>query len=171
MKRWISGVPKQRGDLLFREMGHCHLEVHSNGLTWTIDQTALNIQSDNHVGVQIHCGIGKSAESASMLSIENDCLHFYPEKSLVLRWPKSHLFVNGVYFGVEILQVWGKLVAQAISGSKSVLHDPCSSPALAISGVLVFSRRSSFFCSRFSLFQRESTQKLTLYHLEFLPTR
>ena len=171
MNKWISGVPKQRGNLLFREMGHCHLEVHSNGSTWTIDQSALNLQSDNHVGVQIRCGTGKSAESASILSIGSHCLHFCQEKSLIIRWPKSHLFVTEMFFNVEILQFWENLVVQAISASKFVLHDPCCSSALVISGILVFSRSSSFFYSRFLFFQRKSTQKLTLYHLGVWPTR
>ena len=41
-----------------------HSKVRSNMSTWTIDQTALNIQFHNHVGIQIRCGMGKNVENA-----------------------------------------------------------------------------------------------------------
>ena len=168
-KRWkgeFQGSPERRGKLLSREMGNFHVEVHSNRLTWRIGKIALNIQLYNYVGIQVRCGIGKS-ECACVLSVESHCLHFYPEKPLVWRWPKSHLFLTEVTFSVEILQFWAKIVAQAISGSKLVLHVPCCSPALGVSGILAFSRSSSFFCSRYSFFRRKSTQNLLQYYPEF----
>ena len=116
-----------------------HFEVHSNGLTWTIDQSALNLQSDNHVGVQIRCGTGKSAESASMLSIESHCLHFCQEKSLISRWPTSHLFLTEMSFNVEIWQFWGETIAQEISGLNLVSSVPCCSQTVGVSGMLTFS--------------------------------
>ena len=119
-----------------------HFEVHSNVLPWTIDQAALKNQFHNQVGVQIRCGMGKSVEGARALSIQRHGWQFYPDEPLIFRWPKSHLFLIEVSFSVEILQFWGEMVAQGISGSKLVLHVPCRSPALGVSGIMAFSRSS-----------------------------
>ena len=148
-----------------------HFEVHGNVSTGTIDKTALNMQIHNHFGIQIPCGTGKSVERVCRLSIKSHCLHFYPQKPLMLRWPKSHFFLTEVSVRVEILHFWREMVARATAGPKLVLNGPCCSPAFGISEILAFSRSSSFFRSRFLLFRRKSTWKLFFYCLVFFSTR
>ena len=83
-----------------------YFEVHSDVSTWTINQTALNIQFHNHVGIWIGCGIGKSVESVCVLSVESHCLPFYQvEGPLILHRLKSHSFDPKVSFSVEIFAV------------------------------------------------------------------
>ena len=103
-------------------------------------------------------GIEKSVESACVFSIERHCFHFYPETPLILRWPKSCLFLAEASFGVEVLQFWGKMVAQEIWGLKLVPHDPCCSLALEVSVIFSFSRSSSFPALGFCSFEMKSAQ-------------
>ena len=140
-----------------------YFDVHSNVSTWTTDRTTLNMQFHSHVSIQIHCGIEKSVKSVCVLSIERYCFHFYPETPLILRWPKSYLFLAEASFIVEVLQFWGKMVAQGIWGSELVPHVPCCPLALGVSGILSFSRSSSFPALGFSSFEMKSAQTSSMY--------
>ena len=47
---------------------------------------------------------------------------FIQRKAFILLWTKFHLFLNEVSFGVEIVQFWGKMVVQEVSGSTLMLR-------------------------------------------------
>ena len=152
MKRWISGSPKRRGNLLFREMRHSSFQSPQQRVdvnNWPNCSQYSNRQSCWH---RIRCGIGKGRRvPAYVLLIKSDCLHFYPETPLIARWSKSDLILTEVSFSVEILQFWGKTFAQEIAGSKLVLRVECCFPALGVSGILAFAESLKLNWNSFKL--------------------
>ena len=139
-----------------------HFDLHGNVSTWAIDQTALHIQFHSHIGIHIHCGIEKSVESTRVLSIESRCWQFYPEKPLILLWPKSNVILTQVSFTIVL-----KFCSFGGNGLRFELSATCS---VRFSGSWSFWDFNSFeelviFCFRFLLFRIKSTQKLSLYYL------
>ena len=134
MKRWISSFPKPHGNLLFVNLDIFHFKVYSNVSTWTVDQTALSIKFHLHVGIKIRVRLEKGWKVAVSYRSESIAYIFIQSNLWLYVDQRSHLFLIEVSSSVEILQSWGKMVAQwlLIWGLKLVLHVPCCSPALGI---------------------------------------
>ena len=150
--------PKRRGDFLFRGMGHFSFR----GATATcrraqlaklllIFHPTITLVSTSAVGLIKVWEVPEYHRSQviAYIFIQRN-LYSYVDQCPVYFSPKSSSVLTSCSFEEEWLL--------EISGWKSEQHVPCCSLALAVPGIVVFSRGSSFFCSRFSLFRRRPTR-------------
>ena len=107
----------------------------------------------------------KSMASACVLSIASYCLHFI-ERNLWLQVDQSSIYLSLKRpLVLRFCSFGGKWLLKRFQGWNYCYIFCAVFPALAVSGLLAFSRNSSFFCSEFSFFRRKSTQKFSLLYL------